>query len=295
MAQHKHKSTQPGRVVVLGSTGFMGQHLMEELRRTGLFAIGLGSRSIDLAAPQAVDALRALLKPGDAVVFASCLTPDKGKDIRTMMRNLAMGEHVCAALAASACDHVIYVSSDAVYADAETLVREDSRCEPSTLYGIMHFARERMVRQTAEGRKIPCLIARPTLLYGHGDTHNSYGPNRFARQAATEGVIKLFGNGEEKRDHVYIGDVARLLTTCLEQRTTGIVNIATGVSTSFDEVARMVVKAMNRPVNIERLPRSGPVTHRYFDGANLARMFPEFSWTPLAAGFAQAYGQRQAA
>ena len=45
-------------------------------------------------------------------------------------------------------------------------------------------------------------ILRPTLIYGAGDPHNGYGPNRFRRLAATGKPIILFGEGEERRDHV---------------------------------------------------------------------------------------------
>jgi nucleoside-diphosphate-sugar epimerase len=298
MIQHLHPDPiRPARVVVLGSSGFLGRHLVAHLHDHGIEVLPLSSREVDLCAAGAGESLARMLHKDDALVFASCLTPDKGKDIRTAMRNLVMGEQVCTALQATPCAHVVYISSDAVYADSETLVRETSRCEPSSLYGLAHLTREQMVRMTAEASRAPWLIVRPTLLYGADDTHNSYGPNRFARQAREAGVIKLFGNGEEKRDHVYIRDAARLLSLCLLHRTTGILNLATGVSTSFLEVARLCLGHFRRPASPERLPRSGPITHRHFDVSTLARAFPAFSFTPLGIALPAEYvgGQARAA
>ena len=79
------------------------------------------------------------------------------------------------------------------------------------------------------------------LIYGAKDPHNGYGPNRFRRLAAKGEAITLFGEGEEKRDHVHIADVAALVSAALHHRSTGMLNIATGKSTSFREVAEMIV------------------------------------------------------
>src|SRR5258707_254376 len=117
-------SSKPSRVVVLGGTGFLGRCLLAELQGQRVPMLSLGSRNVDLTSPESVEILKGKLRPDDTLVFASCLTPDRGKDIRTTMKNLAMGEHVCAALQAVPVAHVVYISSDAVYADSETLVRE---------------------------------------------------------------------------------------------------------------------------------------------------------------------------
>ena len=247
----------PQRVVVLGGSGFIGRYLVEELRSRGIATVSVSSKDIDLTAPQSVEQLKSILRKDDALVFASCLTPDKGKDLRTAMRNFAMGEHVGTALQATGCAHVIYISSDSVYADEETLVRETSRCEPSSYYGIAHYFRERVIRTVADAGKFPWLIARPTLVYGLGDTHNSYGVNRFLRQIQENGTIKIFGNGEERRDHIFVADVVRFLMLSLTHRSSGIVNLATGTSPSYLEVAETCAASANRPVTIERLPRSG--------------------------------------
>ena len=44
----------------------------------------------------------------------------------------------------------------------------------------MHIARELMIKQLV---KSPIAVLRPTLIYGAGDPHNSYGPNRLRRMA----------------------------------------------------------------------------------------------------------------
>jgi nucleoside-diphosphate-sugar epimerase len=289
MIRHLQTSpTQPSRVVVLGASGFVGKDLLGHLGTLGVKALGLSSRDLDLTRPDAVDRLGQTVASGDALVFVSALTPDKGKDVRTLMRNLSMGEHVAAFLERSACAHVVYISSDAVYDDAANPVRETSPCGPSGFHGLMHLTREKMLALAVQKSKVPYLILRPTLLYGAGDTHNGYGPNRFLRTARADRKITLFGNGEEKRDHVHIDDVSRLIGLCLTHRSEGVLNVATGTAHSFHEVAQAAAALCGHGVKIECLPRATPITHRHFDVTATVKAFPSFRYAPLAEGLAAA-------
>jgi UDP-glucose 4-epimerase len=281
--------TPPQRVVVLGASGFVGGDLATHLRESHVPVLGLSSKDVDLVKPESVDQLVGLSRPGDALVFASTLTPDRGKDVRTLMRNLAMGEHVAAAVARSPWEHLVYVSSDAVYDDETNPVREESPCNPATFHGVMHLARERMLTQAAAAAGRPCLVLRATLIYGAADTHNGYGPNRFLRTALKERTIKLFGQGEEKRDHLFVGDLSRLIALGLAQRSEGVLNAASGHSASFGEVAALVARLAGGGVRLENLPRATPITHRHFDVTAAFRAFPGFRFTRLEEGLATAY------
>ena len=83
-------------------------------------------------------------------------------------------------------------------------------------------------------------ILRCTLVCSADDTHNSYGPNRFRRQAAKDGKITLGGEGKETRDHVSADDVAELVRLVLVHRSAGLLNAVSGRSRSFAEVAHIV-------------------------------------------------------
>ncbi|MFP6772837.1 MAG: NAD(P)-dependent oxidoreductase [Alphaproteobacteria bacterium] len=285
MITHQNAQSQKlARVVVLGAHGFIGTAIRRQIEAQGIPVIALTSAEMDLAEATAVDRLAALLKPSDTVVMLAALTPDKGRDIATLMKNLALMQSVCAALEKTGCAHLVYFSSDAVYNTAVSRITEDVPASPQDLYGVMHYTREVMAHSLA---KVPVLVLRPTIVYGLDDTHNSYGPNRFRRMAQKDGKITLFGGGEETRDHIHVDDIATLTVRCLLRRSTGTLNVATGTSKSFHEVAELVAKQFNREIEIVATPRQSPVTHRHYDVTNLIKVFPDFRFITLEDGVAR--------
>jgi nucleoside-diphosphate-sugar epimerase len=275
---------KPGRVVIIGAGGFVGGAIKKRLDDEGVAQLALTRKELDLLQPGAGTKLAALLRPADSVATVSAITPAKTHAV--LMQNLIMAEAVCDALASVEVAHVVHISSDAVYADDQNPVTEQSYCAPSTLHGAMHATRELMLKSVV---RAPLAILRPTLIYGAADPHGAYGPNRFRRQADAREPITIFGEGEEMRDHVWVDDVAALAVLMLTHRTRGALNAVTGVSTSFHDLAHMVAQLHGGTV--KSVPRPGPrphLLHRFFDITNCHKAFPGFRFTPLAEGLARA-------
>ena len=289
MITHQNVSPKkPARVVLLGVRGFIGAAVKRQLEAQDVPTLALTSADVNLADSGAAEALATLLNPADAVVMLAALTPDKGRDINTLMKNLAMMQSVCATLQRTGGTHLVYFSSDAVYNTAVSRVTEDTPTSPQDLYGAMQCMREIMARDLD---KVPLLILRPTLVYGLDDTHNSYGANRFRRAAQQDGKITLFGGGEETRDHIHVDDVAALTVRCLLHKSTGTLNIATGVSKSFREIAEIAAKQFSERIEIISTARANPITHRHYDVTNLIKAFPDFRFIALEEGMARDHRQ----
>lgn len=286
MLRHGHSlPVLPERVVVLGAGGFVARAAARALSKRGAAVLALARADLDLAAPDAAARLAALLRPGDAVVMAAARAPVK--DASMFIDNLRMMEPLCTALRQAPPAQVVYISSDAVYADSDAPLTEASCAQPGSLHGAMHLTRELMLADAFRG---PLCLLRPTLIYGAGDPHNGYGPNRFRRLARRGEAIVLFGEGEERRDHVHVDDVGEIAARCVLHRSEGVLNVATGTVASFREIAEQVAKAAPAPGAVRGSPRNGPMPHRGyrpFDPAATRRAFPDFVYTPLAAGLAR--------
>jgi nucleoside-diphosphate-sugar epimerase len=155
----------------------------------------------------------------------------------------------------------------------------------------MHLAREIALRSDFAG---PFAIVRPTLVYGLDDPHNGYGPNRFRRLAADGKEIILFGEGEERRDHVAVADVAELVRLMVVHKSVGIVNAVSAEVVSFRELAEFAASEFIPSVRVVGSPRSGTMPHngyRPFADATIRRAFPDFHFRSWREGLAEVHGQ----
>ena len=116
MLAHRYPAPQkPARVTLIGARSFVGRAIEQQLHARGVASLPLTSEDLDLTQDAAAERLAAKLRPDDAIVMLAAITPDKGRDIATLMKNLAMMSSVCATVAAVGCAHFVYFSSDAVY------------------------------------------------------------------------------------------------------------------------------------------------------------------------------------
>jgi nucleoside-diphosphate-sugar epimerase len=287
MLKHLNQTpVAPRRVVVIGAGGFVGKAIVERLRSASVDTAGLTRADVDLLAADASTKIASHLREGDSLVAVSAIAPCKNPEM--LRDNVVLAANIVGALAAVPLAHVVNISSDAVFGDEPLPLTETAPRAPESYHGVMHLAREIMF---ATEVKAPLAILRPTLIYGARDPHNGYGPNQFRRKANKGESIVLFGEGEERRDHIAVEDVAELVARVLMHRSTGSLNVASGTVTSFRDLAELAVKLSGKPVAISGSPRKGPMPHngyRPFDPAATIAAFPDFKYTTVAGGMVRA-------
>ena len=287
MLTHTHaKPVAPKRVVVIGAGGFVGKAIAERLKVADIDVARLTRADVDLLSGDAAAKIASQLREGDSVVAVSAIAPCKTPEM--LRDNVVLMTHMVRAFASVPLAHVVNIGSDAVFGDKPLPLTETTPRAPESYHGVMHLAREIMF---ATEVKAPQATLRPTLIYGAGDPHNGYGPNQFRRKANKGVSIVLFGEGEERRDHVAVDDVAELALRVLMHRSTGSLNVATGTVTSFRDLAELAVKLSGKAVGVNGSPRKGPMPHngyRPFDPAATLAAFPDFKYTAVADGMARA-------
>jgi len=273
----------PRRVVILGASGFLGRAVQGELARAGVEVVAHSSKTLDLTRPDAAEVLAEQLDPGTALVFASALTPDRGQTLDTYTANVAMAATVAGALERQPVP-CVYISSDAVYGFDVNPLTEQTAVAPGGYYALAKYTGEKLLEYVAAGKGFPLLSLRVAAVFGPGDPHGSYGPNGFARSLARDRSIRIFGLGEEERDHVHVDDVARLTGALVRADASGVFNIATGRSRSFAKVVEAIRELVPYEVTVTNAPRKSPITHRSYDIARLDQAVPGFPFTPFQDG-----------
>tara|TARA_B110001450_G_scaffold182478_1_gene170519 strand:+ start:1080 stop:1946 length:867 start_codon:yes stop_codon:yes gene_type:complete len=266
------------RVLIIGSGGFISSALEKNFTKDNIKYVGIKRSKFDLTKNTTVKKLSKLIKKKDIIIFIAAQAPVKNEEM--LINNIKMIKTFVDAIKQKLPSYILYVSSDAVYSDSMGRIKETSPVEPKSLHGIMHYTREIILRNSFKGK---LCIVRPTLVYGKDDPHNGYGPNQFVKLSNKKKDIKIFGNGEEQRDHIWVEDIAFLIKKLLLLKKEGVYNLVTGRVMSFKKIAEIVKadKSNKKNIKIVKVKRNAPMPHngwRAFDNSKIKKVLPKFKF-----------------
>jgi UDP-glucose 4-epimerase len=170
---------------------------------------------------------------------------------------------------------VIFSSSGASYGTVEKMpVDETTTQHPESPYGTTKMASEYYLRFWKNMHNLDFTILR----YG-----NVYGPRQdplgeagvvaiFSRQILLGEPVRIDWDGEQQKDYVYVGDVARANLLALTSGNGEAYCIAYGKGTSVNAIYQSLVNEIGHDVEIRRAPkRPGDIYLTYFDCSKAQR------------------------
>jgi ADP-L-glycero-D-manno-heptose 6-epimerase len=168
---------------------------------------------------------------------------------------------------------LIYASSGAVYGRSGTCIESDRAAErPLNVYGYSKLLFDDYVRRRLPFARSQVVGLRYFNVYGPGESHK--GPMasvayQLHGQVLRDGEVRLFegsdgyGPGEQRRDFVHVRDVAAVNLWFLDHpERSGIFNVGTGSSASFNELANAVLRWHGRG-KIRYIPFPAGLEGRY--------------------------------
>lgn len=279
----------PDRFLVLGHDGFIGRVIVQRLkaRYPGAEIAGRSIADVDLTSEASVETVASLLGPDCGVVMLSAVKRQLGDSIASYEQNMRMIANLGRAIEKSPPSRVVFFSSTAVYGEdiANTKITEETPANLRSFYGLAKWSGELLLGKVSAALPATDLVCvRPPTVYGPGEKVISYGVGSFLKEAASGGPIKMWGDGSELREMIFVEDLADLVARLFDHSYSGALNIVAGHSYTFRDVLDAVRAVTPRDLPVETRARSKDKVDNAFDNRRLRSVFPEFRFTPLAEG-----------
>lgn len=161
-------------------------------------------------------------------------------------------------------ERFVYASSVAVYGEPVAIPIDESHpTRPSNLYGLTKLMGEQLAMRYMDDYGIGVISLRYFNVYGPRMRGGPYSGviHRFVSALMRGEAVRIFGDGSQTRDFVYVEDVARANVSALTCGARGAFNIGTGVETSIRELLELLCDLMGASPRevIYEPPRMGDV------------------------------------
>jgi len=144
---------------------------------------------------------------------------------------------------------VVFPSSSSVYGNTSLPQSETTFTVPTNLYGIAKLSCEHIARLYSDA--VPSVGLRIFAGYGPGEAHK--GNIASVITLFLECITKnskpiIFGDGTQSRDFVYIDNILEAALKSLENNYTGIINVGSGESHTFNEIVLLINTLLDKNV-----------------------------------------------
>jgi UDP-glucose 4-epimerase len=275
------------RAIVTGGAGFIGSHVVDALLARGdevavIDSLVHGTK--DNVAAAAELHVRDIREPLDDVfaeiqpeaVYHLAAQADVRVSVERPVDDAEVNVLGTVRILECARQHgaqVVFASTGgAIYGECEVAANENSAREPLSPYGTAKLAAEEYLASFNRLYGTRHIALRYGNVYGpRQDPHGEAGVVAIFLGALSRGEqAKIFGDGLQTRDYVYVGDVARATTSTIGQDS-GVFNVGTGRETSVVELYELCARVANSDTPAEHAPgRLGELQRSFLDPTRAA-------------------------
>lgn len=281
-------------ILVTGAAGFIGSHVAGQLLRRGHEVVGLDDLSggftdnvpkgtVFIRGTVLNTALLSRLFAEHRITHVFHLAAYAAEGLSHFIRRFNYTNNVVGSMnvlneavkAEVRC--FVFTSSIAVYGAGQTPMRESLRPEPEDPYGIAKYAVEMDLQAARRIFGVDSIVFRPHNVYGErqhiGDRYRNV-IGIFMNQLMRGEPMSIFGDGTQTRAFSYIGDVAPLIADAIDvpAALNQTFNVGADESTTVNELAGLVAKAMGKDPRIKHVEARKEVLHAVADHSKVAEV-----------------------
>ena len=247
------------KVLISGSSGFVGQHLVDEIKKTTHQFIDLPIE-IDICEADSVESFIHEHSP-DVIFHLAAISaiPECEKNFKKALEVNVLGtENILnSARKLSSPPKIIFISSANVYgivSDEELPLNETSLVKPNNNYAITKVMAEELVKKYERDTKTSCVIFRAFNHVGPGQTENFVIPS-FIKQVAdikkgTQSPKMRVGNLTAKKDFSDVRDIVKAYVKAIDSGS-GVYNLGSGNIYSVEEILAKIISYGGEEVQVE--------------------------------------------
>lgn len=175
----------------------------------------------------------------------------------------------------------LYASSAAVYGLEGNIPHpEDDPAEPIAPYGISKYVNEIYANKWSELYKLSTIGFRFSNVYGPRQNHQGEGGvvSIFINDSLNNRPLKLYGDGKQTRDFIYVEDVVDAMYRSVHSTIEGVYNLSTNEAQSVNDLIEVLSKLQPNIKVQQKPPRDKDILHSRLD--NRAIMH-DLDWSPL--------------
>ena len=281
------------KVVIVGDTGFIGKNIYQNLINNSKYEIvGISTNQVNLVENYSSHILSEIIPSNSVVIMCAGIKKQLGDNLEIFRDNLSIIKNFSEAMIKSKPAKILFISSTSVYGEDvvyDHSISEETPVQPRTYYGIAKYTAERILKKVCRDNQLHLMILRPPLVYGKDDLSMGYGPTGFTYKYVNGEKIILWGNGSEYREFIYIDDVGKIICRLINNNFSGILNLVSGKSYTYEDVLTKLKKITNSHTNIESRERSKDKVDHHYSNKLIQTILGDFRFTILEEGLNKTY------